>query len=140
MSQQIYDLYSKYSRESMSYRISLGKVAYKKLENALKVKFDSWNAFNGVISFSVMCLAGDGNLTENDYQIFKAISGCSPTYNELYQTARDVSKNYALIIRNIKSCGQDCIGYALHLASVIFACKGSYGRDDQAIVNSLYNY
>lgn len=140
MSQQIYDLYSKYSRESMSYRISLGKVAYKKLENALKVKFDSWNAFNGVISFSVMCLAGDGNLTENDYQIFKAISGCSPTYNELYQTARDVSKNYALIIRNIKSCGQDCIGYALHLASVIFACKGNYGRDDQAIVNSLYNY
>ena len=63
MSQQIYDLYSKYSRESMSYRISLGKVAYKKLENALKVKFDSWNAFNGVISFSVMCVAGDGNLT-----------------------------------------------------------------------------
>ena len=103
MSQQIYDLYSKYSRESMSYRISLGKVAYKKLENALKVKFDSWNAFNGVISFSVMCLAGDGNLTENDYQIFKAISGCTPTYNELYQTARDVSKNYSLIIRNIKS-------------------------------------
>ena len=37
MSQQIYDLYSKYSRESMSYRNSLGKVAYKKLENALKV-------------------------------------------------------------------------------------------------------
>lgn len=140
MAQQIYELYSKYSRESMSYRLSLGKIAYKKLENALKVKFDSWNAFNGVISFAVMCLCGDGNLSENDYQIFKEISGCSPTYRELCMTANDVSKNYSLISRNIKSCGQDCIGYALHLASVIFACKGSYGRDEQAIVHSLISY
>ena len=56
---EVYNLYLKYSRETMSYRIRLAQIAYKKLENALKVKFDSWNAFNGVISFSVMCLCGD---------------------------------------------------------------------------------
>ncbi len=137
VSNEIYNMYVKYSRESMSYRIRLGQIAYKKTENALKVKFDSWNAFNGIISFALMCLCGDGNLSESDYHIFKDISGCSPTYRELCMTANDVSKNYSLIIRNIRSCGQEAVGYALHLASVIFACKGSYGRDEEAIVKTL---
>ena len=122
----------------MSYRISLGKVAYKKLENALKVKFDSWNAFNGVISFSVMCLCGDGNFTYNDYEIFKTISECSPTYQEACGTVREL--NYNLIINKIRSCGEDVISQCLYLCAVIFAIKGSYGNDEDAIVRGLSRY
>ena len=135
MANEVYNLYRKYLNEPMSYRLSLGKIAYRKAKEKLQTCMSSWDAFNGAICLSLMCLCGDGNFTYNDYEIFKEISGCSPTYQEACGTVRELS--YNLIINKIRGCNQDTVGQCLYLCSVIFAIKGSYGNDEDAIVRGL---
>ncbi len=138
MQQFVYDLYLKYSKEPIDYRIKLAQTAYRKVEEKLKDRYNSWDAFNGVICLTLMCLCGDGDLTYNDYEIFKKISKASPTYNELCETVGNL--NYKLIVDKYRVCGQETLGQALYLVAVVFACKGSYGDDEKAIVNALSHY
>ena len=135
MANEVYNLYQKYLNESMSYRLGLGKIAYRKAKEKLQTCMSSWDAFNGVICLSLMCLCGDGNFTYNDYEIFKEISECSPTYQEACGTVSEL--NYNLIINKIRGCNQDTVGQCLYLCAVIFAIKGSYGNDEDAIVRGL---
>lgn len=138
MQQYVYELYLKYSKESFDSRIQLAQIAYRKTEEQLRRKLSSWDAFNGVICLTLMCLCGDGNLTQSDYEIFKRVSNATPTYNELYDTAR--SLNYQLIIDKYRECGPEALGQALVLSAIMFACKGSYGQDEQVMINALSKY
>ena len=96
MQQYVYELYLKYSKEPLETRIHLAQIAYRKTEEQLKRLYDSWNAYNGVICLTLMCLSGDGNLTYNDYEIFKRVTNASPTYDQLMDTAMEL--DYQLII------------------------------------------
>ena len=138
MANEVYNLYRKYLSEPMDYRLGLGKIAYRKAKEKMQTRMNSWDAFNGAICLSLMCLCGDGNFTYNDYEIFKTISECSPTYQEACGTVREL--NYNLIMSKIRSCGEDVISQCLYLCAVIFAIKGSYGNDEDAIVRGLSRY
>ena len=138
MQQYVYELYQKYSNEPLERRISLARTSYRKVEEHLGRKYNSWDAFNGVICLTLMCLSGDGYLTQSEYEIFKKVSNASPTYNELLDTACNL--DYQLIIDKYRACGPETLGHAVVLCAIMFACKGSYGRDEQALVNALSLY
>lgn len=138
MQQYTYELYLKYSNEPITKRISTAQISYRKTEEHLRRVYDSWNAFNGVVCLTLMCLCGDGNLTYNDYEIFKTVSNTSPTYDQLCDTANEL--DYQLIVDKIRACGQETIGMALVLCASLFACKGSYGSNEKAMVNALSRY
>jgi hypothetical protein len=138
MQQYVYELYLKYSREPMESRINLARIAYRKTEEQLQKKYNSWDAFNGVICLTLMCLSGDGNLTYNEYELFKKVSNSSPTYDQLMDTAMEL--DYELIVNKYRVCGQETLGQALVLCAIMFACKGSYGSNEKAMVNALSRY
>lgn len=138
MQQYVYELYLKYSREPMERRISLARTAYRKTEELLQRKYDSWNAYNGVICLTLMCLSGDGNLTYNEYEIFKKVTNASPTYDQLLDTAMEL--DYNLIIDKYRACGQETLAQAVVLCAIMFACKGSYGSNEKAMANALSRY
>ena len=138
MQQFVYDLYVKYSNEPIERRISLARIAYRKTEEHLRKFYDSWNAFNGILCLTLMCLSGDGNLTQRDYDLFRQVSDTTPTYDELYDMA--TSLNYQLIIDKYRVGGQELLAQALILCATMFACKGSYGRDEQALVDALSKF
>ena len=138
MQQFAYELYVKYSNQPIEYRISLARTTYRKIEEQLRKYYDSWNAFNGILCLTLMCLSGDGNLTQRDYELFRQVSDTTPTYDELYDMA--TSLNYQLIIDKYRACGQETLAQAVVLCAIMFACKGSYGRDEQALVDALSKY
>ena len=61
MANEVYNLYRKYLSEPMDYRLGLGKIAYRKAKEKMQTRMNSWDAFNGAICLSLMCLCGDGN-------------------------------------------------------------------------------
>lgn len=138
MQQYVYELYQKYSNDPLERRISLARTAYRKMEEHLGRKYNSWDAFNGVICLTLMCLSGDGYLTQNEYEIFKKVSNATPTYNELLDTACNL--DYQLIVDKYSACGPEALGLAVVLCAIMFACKESYGRDEQALINALSRY
>ena len=138
MQQYVYDLYLKYSKESMSYRLSVAQSAYRRTEEMLKNRYNSWDAFNGVICLTLMFLCGDGNFTYNDYEIFKQIANASPTYQEACDTVDAL--DYNLIIDKYRACGEQTLAQALILAAAVFACKGSFGRNETSMVDALSHY
>ena len=131
--------YNKYICEPMETRLRLGAIAYKKLEEELRTVYSSWDAFNACIDLTIMFLCGDGDFTRKDYDIFIAVSKKSPTYDQAYDTARAVSKNYTNIINKYKTLNTSLRASIVYLASVIFACKGSFGRSEEIMVNP-FNY
>lgn len=138
MQQYVYELYLKYSNEPLERRLSLARTAYRKTEEYLRKTYDSWNAFNGVLCLTLMCLSGDGNLTRSDYELFRSVSNTTPTYDELYDMAE--SLNYQLIIDKYRAGGQETLGQAIVFCAIMFACKGSYDSNEKAIVNALSRY
>lgn len=138
MQQYVYDLYVKYSKEPMNYRIGIAQSAYRRTEEMLRNKYNSWDAFNGVICLTLMCLCGDGNFTYNDYEIFKQITNASPTYKEACDTVDNL--DYNLIINKYRACGEQTLAQTLVLVAAVFACKGSFGRNEEIMVDALSHY
>lgn len=118
-------------------RIYYTRVAYKQAEEAFKKVLGSWGGFNATIDATLMCLCCDGDFTRRDHQIFLDISGKSPTYDELYNNAVAVSKNYNNIINSCKNAGNDVIACLVTLFSAVFACKGNYGSNEESIICNL---
>jgi hypothetical protein len=48
--------------------------------------------------------------------------------------------DYDLIVNKYRVCGQETLCQALVLCAIMFACKGSYGTNEKAMVNALSHY
>lgn len=129
--------YNKYINYSYAERMRLAQIAYRKMKEQFTAVSNSWNAFNACIDVTLMFLVCDGNLSQSDYNLFLDISGCSPSYDELYQSALHVSKNYDKTCSTIRSYGVNTTASVVYYASVLLACKGSFGQYERFIVERL---
>ena len=137
LNQQVYNDFNGIKNRGRSFIVSYCKNLYNKLVNNLESVMGSAGGFFTAIRTACAIVACDGKLTVDEYNAFVEFSGSSCSYDEFYDTACGVSKDFAGAINQIRSCGSDAVGITYALAIGVFALKGYLSSSEECFIENL---
>ena len=113
--------------------------AYQKLEELMEKSMGSFGGYFTTTRVACAFIAADGQLTMDEYLLFKDIAESSCNYEELYDTVVGVSKDFKGALSQVTTRGEEIRWNAGYLAAAIFAEKGCFGSNEDTVFKFLSN-
>ena len=117
--------YQKALQLPLSNRIVLAQKSYQAMKTEFNNAYGSWEGYNYALDSAIAIMACNGDITQQEYQLFVQITGSSPSYNDIVNNARKISQQYDRLIRIITSKGDELKVKVAYYYCVFCACKNS---------------
>ena len=131
------DTFNSLKNRDRSFLIAYCKKLYNQLEKILESTMGSAGGFFTTIRITCAMIASDGNISRDEYNAFVEFSQSSCSYDEFYETACGVSKDFFGAIDEIRAQSADAVGATYALAMGIFALKGYMSQYENNFIEYL---
>lgn len=135
--QEFKRLYNELAAMSSYERKENAHAAYQKLEKLMQDKMGLGPGYFTTTRVACAFLAADGQLTMEEFRLFKEIAESGCNYEELYQTVVGVSKDFRGALQQITTRGEEIRWTAGYLAAAIFAEKGCFGENEETTLRLI---
>ena len=133
--QAIIESYNSLRQYSRSTLLPTCQKLYNDLKNALDRALGSMGGYFTAIRIACAFMASDGQLSFDEYQLFKEISSSSCNYEELYQTVAEVSNDFRGAIEEATGNGYDVAVASYSFALAFCALKGNLSEGDLTLLS-----
>ncbi len=130
---ELVKIYNELASMSRYDRMHNAKAAYEKLESLLQEKMGHGPGYFAATRVACALVAADGQLTRAEHELFREFATSSCTYDELYDSAVSISKDFKSVLDIITTRGSEIRFVAGYLAAAIFAEKGMLGENEEAV-------
>ena len=130
-------LYDELAAMSSYERKDNAHAAYQKLEKLLQDSMGHAPGYFTTTRVACAFIAADGQLTMEEFRLFKDIAESSCNYEELYDTVVGVSKDFRGALQQVTTRGEEIRWVAGYLAAAIFAEKGRFGENEETVLRLI---